>query len=231
MKILFKKSLFKKILSKKIPIKKQRGFTLLEILIALSIFALISIGSFQLITTTIKTVKSSQRHMQQFTELSNMLNIMEVSLLQSVDRPVRDEFGDRLPAFIGDSDSLEFTHGGWSNRPMEIAQKSPAQIHSTLQRRACATTHKLNEAGDYQSYWLCQYWTVLDRVQHSQPVPDLSIPINQITIRYLSHNKIWHNRWPKNSDSKSLPLAIEIHITSARFTNIYRLYQLGASND
>lgn len=225
------KILVKKILSEKSPIKNQGGFTLLEVLTALSIFALISIGSFQLTTTTIKTVQSSEQYMQQFIDLSNMLNTMELALLQSLHRPVRDEFGDHLPAFTGDSERIEFTHGGWNNRPKEIVQKSTIQIHSTLQRRACATALKVTEAGVYQRYWSCQHWTVLDRVQHSQPIPDLSVPVTQVEIRYLSHSRTWHNRWPKNNDSKSLPLAVEINITSDRFGNIHRLFQLGVSSE
>lgn len=214
---------------------RQAGFTLLEILIALSIVALMSVGAFRLISTTINTHKSSGLHTQQFNQLGNMLGLMERDLLQAINRPVRDEFGDPLPGFIGDTEGFQFSHVGWANRPRGLQSKT--NLHSNIQRSACALELQASQEPNrpaYQYYWGCKHWDVLDRVQHSKAITNLSIAVTGVTLRYLDHSHIWQNHWPTNTASQSesgnqrLPLALEIKITSQQFGTLRRLYQLGS---
>ena len=208
---------------------KYLGFTLLELLVALSIFAIISLGAFKLITQIISYHQRSEERMNYFQSLSIMLNLIEKDLLQAIDRPIRDEFGDRLPALIGDSEKVELTHGGWVGRPLALQPDYQAQAEL---KRTLYSLELNYQDGRYMSLWARQQWDVLDRVQHSRSVQTLAIPVNQATIRYLSHERHWSTEWPSNSgvnphtQQRALPLAIELALVTEKFGSITRLFEV-----
>ena len=209
---------------------KGQGFTLLEVLIALSIFALISVGSFQLISASVNYQQRSEERMAGFKSVSKMLSLMESDLLQSLERPVRDDYGDSLAAFSGDSASIEFTHGGWSNRPVGI-EVGGRPAHATLQRTVYRFEFSNDEQGGYQNLWSRQRWDVLDRVQSSRSQISLRILVERVSVRYLSHGKIWSNHWPVTIDAsqegyRALPLAVEVELSLAKFGEVRRLFEV-----
>lgn len=60
-------------LSQSSPLSKQTGFTLIEVLIALSIFAVISVMSYQALNTLIFTEQQSRNALTTLTESSGLL--------------------------------------------------------------------------------------------------------------------------------------------------------------
>lgn len=207
--------------------KKQSAFTLLELLVALAIFAIISVGAFQLITQVTNYQQRSEQRMQAFNAVSAVLNIMERELLQAIDRPIRDEFGDALPALVGDSQSVELTSGARISSPVALRADHGAQ--ADLQRSLYRLKLKYQE-GTYISIWTRQQWDVLDRVQQSQPVQTLAIPLDQVNLRYLSHSRHWLTEWPDSSghakEQQPLPLAIELQLVTGQFGTITRLFEV-----
>lgn len=224
---------------------KATGFTLLEVLVSLAIFAAISAGAFRILQSSIGAHQQSEYQMQQFDALTRILDMMEHDLLQAIDRPIRDSDGDSLAAFVGDSESMQFTHGGWNNRPAEMDSSEPA--HATLQR--CEYRQSLRQAvrrshwerpgyrgqtpnqGTYINMVSRQQWNVLDRVVTSTANTTVEIPVHSINFHYLSHNRVWHSRWPATLSNKrhtqSLPLAIKVEMQTARFGLITRLFYVG----
>lgn len=213
---------------------RRKGFTLIEVLIALGIFSLMSVGAFQLLSSSVNYQQRSEQRVSDFKSVNKMLNLMERDLLQAVDRPVRDDYGDRLEAFVGDSKSIEFTRGGWANRPdLMAAVGQPA--HATLQRMAYRFDFADDGRGGYQNLWARSRWDVLDRVPSSQPQTDLNMVFERVVVRYLSHQKVWSNHWPLSSDAVDgedysvLPLAVEIEFTLPGFGEVRRLFQVSSS--
>ena len=212
--------------------RNSKGFTLLEVLISLSIFAVISVGAFHILQSSIASHRQSEHRMEQFEALNRMLESIESDLRQSIDRPVRDSDGDTLATFIGKLESLELTHGGWSNRPGAIA-KNRQPAHSTLRRSGYRRTVKPKEEGGFVTLLSRQQWYVLDRARDSRAVTTLEIPIRRISINYLSHNRTWHNKWPaiinSQNTKQSLPLAIKLDIQTIEFGLVTRLFYVSDS--
>ncbi len=208
------------------------GFTLLEVLISLAIFALMSVGAFHILQNSIASHRHSGQRMEQFDSLSRMLESIESDLRQSIDRPIRDRDGDTLAAFIGQLELLEFTHGGWNNRPGALANnRQPA--HSTLRRSGYRQTLKSTEEGGYITLLSRRQWVVLDRARDSSALTTLEIPIRRIRFNYLSHNRTWHNKWPATINSpetdQSLPLAVKLDLETTEFGLVTRLFYVSHS--
>lgn len=208
------------------------GFTLLEVLISLSIFAVISVGAFSILQSSFASYRQSEQRMEQFEAFNRMLGSLESDLSQSIDRPIRDTDGDTLAAFIGQLESLEFTHGGWNNRPGAI-EKNHQPAHSTLRRSAYRQTVKRTEEGGFVTLLSRQQWHVLDRARDSKAITTLSIPIDRISVSYLSHNRTWHNKWPalvtRHGTEQSLPRAIKLDLQTIQFGLVTRLFYVGDS--
>lgn len=111
-----------------------RGFTLIEILVAMAIFSLIGLASTALLTTVIDDDKASTERFAELEKLQRAMLTIERDLLQAVPRAVRingeinqivmrggeDELG-------GQADSIGFVHAGWHN-PQLMLPRSTLQL-------------------------------------------------------------------------------------------------------
>jgi len=88
---------------------KARGFTLLEVLVAMTILAVA-------LAALIKGGSDHSRNTLRLADLQVTLSVLERDLAQIVDISVRDEFGDRMPPLRlragGDSKLLEIVRAG-----------------------------------------------------------------------------------------------------------------------
>ena len=131
--------------------KAVRGFTLLELLIAIAIFALLGLGTYRMLDSVLQTDKVTRAHEMQLREVVRAMAAFERDLLQVQARATRDAFGGPRAALLGealDSPSIELTRNGWRN-PL-------GQPRSSLQRV------RWQLSGEQ---WQRQYWTVLDQAQ------------------------------------------------------------------
>ncbi len=191
------------------------GFTLLELLVALAIFSLIAIMSYNGLKVVLNTQAATEIQADSLAELQKVYLLLQRDIEQVVPRPVRDEYGDEQPALAG-GDALQLTRGGWSN---------PAgRLRSSLQRVGYA----------YEDRHLVRYsWAVLDRAQDSEPQRQPLIgDIEEMTIRYLGTNNEWEDLWPNplasgdGADKTSLPRAVEITLDHERFGPLVWLFRL-----
>jgi general secretion pathway protein J len=195
---------------------RQRGFTLLELLVALAIFALVSVMAYGGLASVLDQQFATDEIAGQLARLQKTYLLLQRDFEQLVPRPVRDEYGDTQAPLLGDS-QLQFTRGGWSN---------PAgHPRSSLRRVA----YRLEDQE------LTRYaWSVLDRAQNSEPLEQpLLDGVTEIRSRYLVENDEWQDSWPPatvaatgDTETFSLPLAVEIQLEHERFGLVTWLFQM-----
>lgn len=109
-------------------IKRQThgaGFTLVELLIAIAIMALLGAAASILLNSSLTNKSAIEARQQRLEQLALALHIMRRDLEQVTPRIPRDEQGDPLAARmvaqqIGASSELEFVHGGRRVLPGDV---------------------------------------------------------------------------------------------------------------
>ena len=92
----------------------QSGFTLVEMLVALVIFAMLAASGVGLLRSSVDTQAAVERRLYELGSLGRVHALLASDLGQVVDRPTRAGGGSR-PAFIGQPDRMEFVRAGWAN--------------------------------------------------------------------------------------------------------------------
>lgn len=92
----------------------QSGFTLVEMLVALVIFAMLASAGVGLLRSSVDTQAAVERRLYELGSLGRTQALIASDLGQVVDRPTRAGGGLR-PAFIGQPDRMEFVRAGWAN--------------------------------------------------------------------------------------------------------------------
>jgi general secretion pathway protein J len=197
-------------------IQPAAGFTLLELLVALSIFSLVAVMAYNGLKIVLNQQAATEVQADALAKLQKVYLLLERDIEQVVPRPVRDQYGDEQPALTG-GEALELTRGGWSN---------PAgRLRSSLQRVGYA----------YEDRHLVRYsWAVLDRAQDSEPQRQPLVgDIEEMTIRYLAGNDEWEDRWPNpiaandgEVTATALPRAVEITLDHEKFGPLVWVFRL-----
>ena len=210
-------------ISKRVPILLNRllGFTLVELLVALAIFAVIAIMAYGGLSTVLQVHSHLEQQGTQLAQLQIAFTWLERDLEQIVSRSIRDEYGEKQPAIQGNLQQLELTRAGWRN---------PAQQpRSTLQRVA----YHLEDNSLWRSYW-----QVLDRAQDSRPLQvDLLSNLTEFKLRYLDSHLQWHEQWPPSEILETPPTeiqnqiqptlkAIEVTVTVVGWGQLTRLFRV-----
>lgn len=98
----------------------EDGFTLVEVMIALLIFAMLAVAGVALLSFSARAGALTGARLDDEAALNRTLSILSADLAQAVDRPTRDETGTTRPAFTGAASAAAFpmltmVRGGWSN--------------------------------------------------------------------------------------------------------------------
>ena len=200
------------------------GFTLLELLIAIALFALLGLATYRMLESVLRSDEVVRAQEIQLRQLSRAVWRLEQDLIQAVPRPVRDGYGDEQNAFIGQlagaagGASLELTRSGWRD--------------PTGMRRANLQRVRWQLAGDTLERL---YWVVLDRDLDSEPrVQKVLDDVSALRIRYLDANGDWQEEWPPfefgrgdpDEQARRMPVAVEVSFDHQRYGTITRLLRL-----
>lgn len=193
------------------------GFTLLELLVAVSVFAVIAALASGGFNAVLNTASRSEEQMTRLAELQKAMVIIARDAEQAVERPIRDEFGGTLPPMVGSQSTtlLEFSRTGLRN-PSQIAR---SHIQRIGYRHEDGVLYRLS-------------WPVLDRAQDTEANEyQLVEGIEEVEIRYLDDNREWQDQWPplvvtSASTANALPKAIEITLDIEGLGEVPRLYRV-----
>ena len=195
--------------------RSVRGFTLLEMLVALAVFAVLGLMSSQMVTRVLDVHKAAIERGDRLGDVQRALTMMQRDVLEMVPRSVRDEMGDSLPTMrLGTDIGFELTHDGWRN-PL-------TQHRSELQRVAYV-------AHDETLYRY--YWNVLDRAEDTKPVvQELLHDVTSLEVSAVDAGGNEHAFWPLVGDQGSDPstnlAGIFIRLNVKPFGEITRLWDV-----
>lgn len=195
---------------------KQRGFTLLELLVAVAIFALLGVGSYRLLASTISTRDAARSHDLALMQLQRAFTIMNRDLSQATARPIRDQYGDTAPALVLKDNSLELTRAGVPN-PLK-------QVRSDLQR----VSYQLNNKGEL----IRSSWQQLDRDRGVTPQQTVLLTkVKTIALKAYNPTGSANPEWPISQNANkppvdTLPRSIEVLVTVEPWGEVRRLFAL-----
>ena len=163
---------------------RQSGFTLMEILVALFIFAVVGLISAQLLGRTVNAYELLDDRGQRLGQIHRAMLVVERDMLQFRNRPIRMAQGEPLPALmIGDEGALSMTRGGWRN-PLQRPRSELQRVGYRMQ------DEKLVRA----------YWSVLDRRGDEEPISQTLLEgVEELEFFAVDQNGEEHKFWPPNA--------------------------------
>ena len=206
------------------------GFTLIEVLVALSLTVVVTFASYTGLSVAIEGTDQLRITTTRLSEVDRAFGMLTRDLRQVIDRPIRDEFGDVLPALVGGDYAewnLSFTRAGWRN-PVGISR-------SDLQR----VNYYLRENNLYRESFF-----TLDRIDQElsrqdailEGVSELRILFLESTRELTGNEKIeidytyWRENWVPLVDSSAnhlpLPAAVEVTLVLDDIGELRRLYEM-----
>jgi general secretion pathway protein J len=197
--------------------KRCAGFTLLELLIAVAIFALVGAMAYGGLQGVLDQQQGTEQQSQRLADLQKAYRIIQRDLEQLADRSIRNEFGDSVEALVGGSgfNGVEFSRAGYAN---------PAGfLRSNIQRVAYVPD---------QESLLRRTWRVLDRAQDSVPDDQVLVEgMQRFSIRFLDAADEWQERWPPPQNlgaavSPGFPKAVEVLLELDDIGTLSWLFQL-----
>jgi len=190
----------------KIPSRAQ-GFTLLEILIALAVFAVMSIMAYAGLSAILQAHEATKPRAEQLAQLQNTWYLFNEDLSQVTDRPIRDELGSAEQAFSR----------GRGNELLVFTRRTPSWTSHTTRNTLQRVSYRF-EAGSLYRY----VWDLLDRTPETQYRRRKLLNAEQVDIKIYDEKE---NSWLPFSDSKaSIPKAVEISVNLKTLGNIRRSF-------
>ena len=165
--------------------KPQTGMTLIELLVALAIFAVMTSSMFIAFDSFQKTKEVTELDAERLKKYQIAFNIISRDMQQMAPRAIRDEFGSEAPlyAFRAESDNaIEFSRFGWNRSPFSKVRRSEIQrVAYYIEEK------KLMRAS----------WRVLDRAEDSTPVrTELLDNVEELKFVFFFQDK--QNKWQED---------------------------------
>lgn len=193
--------------------QRHGGFTLIEILVAIALFAVLGLAANRLLSQVVRADDATRERGARLAELQRAMGILERDALQAVARPVRDELGERQPAMTGGVGALlEFTRAGWRN-PAGARRSELQRVAYVLENREL----------------LRFYWPVLDRAEGSEPIRQVLLhDVEAANVEFISAEGERRSFWPQETGEEAavLPRALGIRLVVPPYGEIERLIAL-----
>jgi len=190
----------KSLISKRPSFIQIKGFTLLEVLLAIAIFSVISLSSFTLFDTILNADEKSQQNSARQNELQRAFLLIERDFLQIARRSIRLNGEEPLKEFIytdsssfsSDDQTLGFVRGGWTNPGLLLPRSNMQSV-----------AYQLNE-GTLERL----HFNFVDAVVGEEAkVRPLIVGVEQLSFEFHDGKK-----WQKKLTSGMIPLAIAIEL-------------------
>jgi general secretion pathway protein J len=198
--------------------RQTRGFTLIEVLVAVAIVAIIGVIGLTGLSRVIDQQEVATVQTERWRKIQLAMRMIVQDLSEAHPRLTHDEYGtSTVGCFVADATrqfALEFSRGGWAN---------PAGLpRGTVLRVA------YNWEDDKLVRW---HWAVMDRTLSTPPVrAEILDRVTNVEVRFLDRSGEWHLEWPPldRRGPQSLlsePRAVEFAVELEDFGRVYRLVE------
>ncbi len=198
---------------------RARGFTLVEVMVAVVIFAIVGVIAMSGYNELVKQSDIVSAGAARTRQVQSAMQRLNLDFTALEPRPVREPLGDSmLPALSsnGRTETIaELTHSGWSN---------PAGVpRSTLQR----VSYRLEN-----NKLLREYWLALDRTMTGEPESAVLLDrVKRMQLRFMDSNRTWHEQWPPMGYSapdgpRLRPIAVEVTVELEDWGELKRLIEV-----
>jgi len=192
----------------------QRGFTLIEMMIAIAIFAILSLGAYQVLQGVLRSDEISTERGNALKQLQRAMVIVERDFQQMNARNNRSD--DELTAmplqagkfmFDSDDDGIAFVRSGWRN---PLSQLPRSSLQRVMYRIKDAHLERLS-------------YVYLDPTTGEEPKTQLILEnVESLMFEFYDENK-WTETW---TNKNALPDGVKMTLTLKRFGEVQRLFLL-----
>lgn len=179
-----------------------RGFTLIEVLIALAVFAILSTLTASVMNRAFQSRERINARSEYINRFQSTMVLIQREVQQLVPRGIRSNQNQLSPALIGKPHYIEFTRGG-------VMNPSSQEKRSHLKRIAyiCSNNELIRRS-----------WNQLDSSNRSQYTEKVLLDnLTSCHFAYLTHTLQVLSEWRERSqntqefDPKALPKAIQFN--------------------
>lgn len=190
----------------------QQGFTLLEVLIAIAIFSVVSLASFTIFDTVLRGDENSKLRSERQNELQRAFLLMERDFTQIAKRSMRvngEAPGKNFlqtsdDSFLADEQAIAFVRNGWTNPGLLLPR---SDMQSVAYRITDETLQRL-------------HYNFVDAVVGQEPrIRPLITQVTSLAFEFYDGK-----RWQKQWSGETLPQAIAIEIETEDYGLIRRQF-------
>ncbi len=194
---------------------KQRGFTLIEVLVALVVLVFITFASHQILTSATDANDASELKTQELAQLHTAFRLMDQDFSQLAQRFTRNESGDRLEQyfiadrFLFDSQyhGVALVRDGWSN-PVSLLPRSELQLVSYVVEEDALVR---------------KYRVYVDELDDTEPRSQVLLEgVEDFKLEYRDKDEKWLETWTEQVP----PRALKVQLVLDKQPPITRLFLL-----
>jgi general secretion pathway protein J len=194
---------------------RSQGFTLVELLVALTIFALLSAAGVTLLSFSVRAQEAADERLTRLAEIRRAGALLTSDLAQAAPRISRDETGAVKPALIGGSGQgdaliLSLVRRGWEN--LDGANRPSLQ--------------------KVQYRWMSGRLerTAYRHVDGGAPMEPVAVVtgVRNVRLRYRDPRGEWRERWDPTQPTL-MPVAVEMVIDTEESESIRQLFLVGTA--
>ena len=190
---------------------QTRGFTLLEMVVAVAIFAIMAAIAYTGLNHTIKVGNQVGESNLRLSELQFALSYFSSDWLQVSPRKVRNQYGDEESNIIIKDNSVSFTRSGWAN----LLQRK----RSNLQRVQYLVI---------DSKLVRRHWLSLDQGIGEEPLDNVLLHnVNALEVHFVDASEKAIDTWPDDlvRDERQ-PIALKIGVDISRLGKTWRYLEI-----
>jgi general secretion pathway protein J len=235
------------------PISQARGFTLIELIVALFITAIIFAVGYGAINQALRHHEEVKQHQDRLSKVQTAVRIMVQDFSELAARPIRDPLGQSWVACITtqSADALSGSTQSASSSAPATPDDADTDTDDTNAPAddggpdlvAFTRGGWANPAGiqrptlERVSYRFANgtvrrmHWTVLDGTEASLPVRrDVLTHVKSVSFRFMNDARQWVTQWPAlgTSSLRTRPFAVEITLDLEDWGKIVRVIEVPA---